>query len=144
MSKARSPRTPVSITMGTRWSAIGSSLRSVTMQPNGCEFNRVGLVSQLLGCTRGAVMDAKARVEKRVVFPVGRREVWAALTRPDELSSWFGIDVVSLELRPAGRIVFRGADGASRRALVEIVDEPARFAFRWLPALAGGRFDRSP
>ena len=89
-------------------------------------------------------MDARARVEKRVVFPVGRREVWAALTRPDELSSWFGIDVVSLELRPAGRIVFRGADGASRRALVEIVDEPARFAFRWLPALAGGRFDRSP
>jgi len=77
-------------------------------------------------------------VEKRVVYPVGREEVWAAITRPEELSRWFGMEVVSLDLRPAGRIVFKDGGGTSRRALVEEVKPPCRFVFRWLPAPAGG------
>lgn len=82
-------------------------------------------------------MNPRAKVERRVVFPVGRPEVWSAITQPRELSRWFGADVVSLDLRPAGRMVVRDADGASRRALIETVDAPRRFAFRWLPAPAG-------
>jgi uncharacterized protein YndB with AHSA1/START domain len=85
-------------------------------------------------------MDRRARVERQAVYPVGREEVWAAITRPQELSRWFGAEVVSLDLRPAGRIVFRDAGGASRRALIETVEAPHRFAFRWLPSpgRAGG------
>jgi uncharacterized protein YndB with AHSA1/START domain len=85
-----------------------------------------------------ALMNPRARVEKRVVYPVGREEVWAALTRPEELSRWFGMEVVSLDLRPAGRIVFQDGSGRSRRALVEEVEPPCRFVFRWLPTPAGG------
>jgi len=73
-------------------------------------------------------MDPKARIEKRAVYPVGRREVWAAITKPEELSRWFGSEVVALDLRPGGRIVFRDGSGESHRALVEIVEAPARFA----------------
>src|SRR5437870_5111647 len=83
-------------------------------------------------------MRSRARVERRVVYPVGREEVWAAITRPEELSRWFGMEVVSLDLRPAGRIVFKDGGGTSRRALVEEVEPPWRFVFRWLPAPAGG------
>ena len=83
-------------------------------------------------------MNPRARVEKRVVYPVGREEVWAAITRPEELSRWFGMEVVSLDLRPAGRIVFRDGGGTSRRALVEEVEPPCRFVFRWMPTPAGG------
>jgi uncharacterized protein YndB with AHSA1/START domain len=83
-------------------------------------------------------MNPRARVEKRVVYPVGREEVWAAITRPEELSRWFGMEVVSLDLRPAGRIVFKDGGGTSRRALVEEVEPPCRFVFRWLPTPAGG------
>ena len=83
-------------------------------------------------------MHPRARVEKRIVYPVGREEVWAAITRPEELSRWFGMEVVSFDLRPAGRMVFRDAGGGSRRALIETVEAPRRFAFRWLPA-PGGR-----
>ncbi len=72
-------------------------------------------------------MNPRARVEKRVVYPVGREEVWAAITRPEELSRWFGMEVVSLDLRPAGRIVFKDGGGTSRRALVEEVEPPCRF-----------------
>src|SRR5437764_1432155 len=83
-------------------------------------------------------MRSRARVEKQVVYPVGREEVWAAITRPEELSGWFGMEVVSLDLRPAGRIVFKDSGGTSRRALVEEVEPPYRFVFRWLPAPVGG------
>ena len=88
-------------------------------------------------------MYTRARVERQAVYPVGREEVWAAITRPQELSRWFGAEVVSLDLRPAGRIVVRDAGGASRRALIETVEAPRRFAFRWLPA-PGARLDCRP
>ena len=92
-------------------------------------------------------MDVRAKVERRVVFPVGVWEVWGALTRRDKLSEWFGEEVVSLDLRPGGRLVFRGAGGQLRRAIVEVVDAPERFAFRWLPAPLppdGGLPSRAP
>jgi uncharacterized protein YndB with AHSA1/START domain len=89
-------------------------------------------------------MDVRTRIEKRAVYSVGRWEVWAALTRPEELSRWFGSEVVSLDLRPGGRIVFRDADGGPHRALIEVVEAPARFAFRWLPAPVRAGSQRSP
>jgi len=88
-------------------------------------------------------MDARTRVERTVIYPVGREEVWAALTQPAELSRWFGMEVVTLELRPAGRIVFRGTEGDRggelHRAMIETVQAPQRLAFRWLPVLAAAR-----
>src|SRR5258708_23307162 len=48
------------------------------------------------------------------------------------------MEVVSLDLRPAGRVVFKDGGGTSRRALVEEVEPPCRFVFRWLPTPAGG------
>ena len=46
-------------------------------------------------------------------------------------------EVVTLELRPAGRIVVRGVGGELRRAMIETVDAPQRLSFRWLPVPAG-------
>lgn len=92
-------------------------------------------------------MDTRAKVERRVVFPVGPWEVWAALTRPEKLSEWFGEEVVTLDLRPGGRLEFRDAGGRLRRAIIEVVDAPERFAFRWLPvrvAPDGGVPERAP
>jgi uncharacterized protein YndB with AHSA1/START domain len=89
------------------------------------------------------LMHPRSRVEKRIVYPVGREEVWAAITRPEELSRWFGMEVVSFDLRPAGRMVFNDAGGTSRRALIEEVKPPLRFAFRWLPS-PGGRSGGDP
>src|SRR5260370_8345890 len=115
------------------------------MQPVGCAY------SATYGLQKEALMSPRARVEKRVVSPVGREEVWAAITRPEELSRWFGMEVVSLDLRPAGRIVFKDGGGRSRRALVEEVKPPCRFVFRWMPTPAGApapdpasRVDSSP
>jgi len=70
--------------------------------------------------------------------PVGREEVWAAITRPEELSRWFGMEVVSLDLRPAGPHRLQGRRRHVAPALVEEVEPPCRFVFRWLPTPAGG------
>jgi uncharacterized protein YndB with AHSA1/START domain len=70
-------------------------------------------------------------VERSIELESGIQEVWAALTRPERLSTWFGADVVEVELRPGGRITFERT-GAAWRGLVEAVEPPRRFAFRWL------------
>jgi uncharacterized protein YndB with AHSA1/START domain len=82
-------------------------------------------------------MDPPRSVQRSLVFPVSREQLWEVLTRPARLAAWFGAAVVELELRPGGRIIFEGLDGSVRRALVQAVDPPRRFAFRWLPIAAG-------
>lgn len=78
-------------------------------------------------------MISEDRAQSTVVIPASRTDVWEAVTEPDRLSEWFGADVVEMDLRPGGRIVFRNPDGTVRRALIEAVEPPARIAFRWLP-----------
>ncbi len=90
--------------------------------------------------------DGSGRVERVVTLPFTRSEVWAALTEPEQLSSWLGL-AIDIELRPGGRVVVTGAGGDRWLGLVERVEEPARLAFRWWPdprdtespGAAGGR-----
>ncbi len=86
------------------------------------------------------------RVERVEVFAVPREQVWRAITQPERLSEWFGATAVELELRPGGRVAFRDAQGLVRRALVEIVEPPARLVFRWLPFIVSsdGCLQRAP
>lgn len=71
------------------------------------------------------------RIERTVVLEAPRDEVWAALTRPERLSSWFG-GRTEIELKPGGRLTVIG-EGWVRRGLVERVEPPSRLTFRWLP-----------
>ena len=71
-----------------------------------------------------------ASVRREIVLPSPREEVWEALTEPERLEEWFANDV-ELDPRPGGEGVFRWDDGSERRALVEVVEEPSRFAFEW-------------
>src|SRR5437867_13436771 len=77
-------------------------------------------------------MMAGHEVERETVLPAPIDEVWAAVTEPEHLSVWLGVEV-ELERRPGGRGTARRYDGATRRIVVEVVDEPRRFAFRWWP-----------
>lgn len=86
-------------------------------------------------------MAERTKVERRMRFPVGCWELWAAITRPEQLSRWFGAEVISVEPRAGGRIVVRDAAGWLHRAVVETVEVPRRFAFRWLPALVDPEAD---
>jgi uncharacterized protein YndB with AHSA1/START domain len=69
------------------------------------------------------------RVTRSVVLPVGRDEVWATLTSPEELSAWLG-EVVELEPEPGGAIVLR-EQGSTRRGMVEAAQLGRILSFRW-------------
>src|SRR4030081_2344438 len=72
---------------------------------------------------------AEYQIEREVVIDAPVEVVWRTITEPDMISQWFA-DRVELELEPGGRGVMVFAD---RRAplVVESVDPPTRFSFRW-------------
>ncbi len=70
-------------------------------------------------------------LERSIEVQSSPEEVWAALTEPERLSIWFGAMAVEVELRPGGRITFQRGS-ALWRGLVEAIEPPRRFAFRWL------------
>lgn len=71
-------------------------------------------------------------VERTVVLDAEPAEVWAALTDPHQLSSWFGA-LVDLDVRPGGTGRFVTDDGEVRDAVVVAVDEPRHVTFQWWP-----------
>src|SRR4051794_33882831 len=74
------------------------------------------------------LMPSKDRIERVVVLPANREDVWDALTQPEHLANWFG-PCEELDLQPGGTALFVGDDGEPRLAVVEVVEPPRRFAF---------------
>jgi uncharacterized protein YndB with AHSA1/START domain len=77
-------------------------------------------------------MSEPTKVERTVDLPAPVSTVWEAVTEEEQLAAWFDADV-ELDVRPGGRGVFRGNDGETRRAAVEVVEPERRLAFRWWP-----------
>lgn len=73
-------------------------------------------------------MEMATSVRREVVLAAPPDEVWEALTEPERLAEWFASDV---EREPDGATRFGWADGESRRAVYEQVEEPRLLAFRW-------------
>jgi uncharacterized protein YndB with AHSA1/START domain len=71
-------------------------------------------------------------MERAVVLPYRPEAVWRAITRSDQLSSWFGAEV-AIDARPGGRATFRWPDGGVRGAVVETIHAPRLLVLRWLP-----------
>jgi len=69
-------------------------------------------------------------IEREIVLPSPREEVWEALTEPERLEDWFANDV-DLDLRPGGGARFRWSNGEERHAVVTEVEPERRLAFEW-------------
>ena len=74
----------------------------------------------------------RERVQRDVVLPAARDDVWDAITRPERLADWFGGDV-DIEPAPRGRVTHRGPDGTRRVGFVLTADRPFRLTFWWCP-----------
>jgi uncharacterized protein YndB with AHSA1/START domain len=86
------------------------------------------------GRGREVAVEVPDSIEREVILPVPPTRVWTALTRPDQLSAWFGT-AATIDLRPGGAVTFTwdgstGPSGAGR-GVIETVEPPKRFAFRW-------------
>src|SRR6202521_1806599 len=69
------------------------------------------------------------QIEREVVIDAPVEVVWRTITEPEQIRQWFA-DRVELELEPGGR----GLMGFEDRAIpvvVEAVEPPTRFSFRW-------------
>jgi uncharacterized protein YndB with AHSA1/START domain len=69
-------------------------------------------------------------IEREIVLPSPREDVWEALTEPERLADWFANDV-DLDLRPGGGAHFRWSNGEERHAVVTEVEPERRLVFEW-------------
>lgn len=77
-------------------------------------------------------MTAGSEIERETLLPASPEEVWESLADPARLSEWFGAGFEGAVV--AGEtLTVDFPDDTQRRALVEIVEEPQRLVFRWLP-----------
>lgn len=85
-------------------------------------------------------MDVPDSIEREVILPAPPARVWTALTRADQLGAWFGTQA-TIDLRPGGEVIFTwdGSTGprGTSRGVIEAVEPPHRFAFRWQANLTG-------
>src|SRR5213594_1243132 len=101
MSNERSPRWVSSTTYGTSWSRMARAPPGGgIVQPLGCESTGPSGDTQPAGCSRRIGGRLNQRVERSVLVPAARAQVWDALTRRELLSEWFEAEVLELELRP--------------------------------------------
>ena len=74
-------------------------------------------------------------IEREIVIDAPADVVWRTITEPDQIAQWFA-DRVELDLQPgrAGALHFVDASSTemiTARLVVETVDPPHRFAYRW-------------
>ena len=74
-------------------------------------------------------------IERELLIEAPVRTVWGVVTDPAQIPSWFA-DKVELDVRPGatGRFFFVDGDTGAEQpvnVLVEVVEEPSRFVYRW-------------
>ena len=82
------------------------------------------------------------RIEREIVVRASLDTAWRALTDPLRVSEWFST-TTEIDLRPGGAAVFDWGPDGRHEAVVEAVEPPRRFAYRWSLA-AGVPFGEGP
>ena len=74
------------------------------------------------------------RIEREVVVAAPRERVWQIITQAEHIGKWFG-DSAEVDLRPGGAIVLRWDKYGTAHGMIEKVDEPHYFSYRWNPGI---------
>ena len=77
------------------------------------------------------------RIEEQVLLPSARARVWRALTSPEELGAWFGVDLAGATIAPGahviGHMTIPNYEHVRFDVLIEEMVPERRFAWRWHP-----------
>jgi len=84
-------------------------------------------------------MEIPDEVRRELEIRAPRARVWAALTEPNQLLQWFPTKRAEIDLRPGGDAILEW-DEATAEAVVDVVEPPGRFVFRWRPEGLGRPF----
>ena len=69
-------------------------------------------------------------IERDVLIDASRERVWEVLTSAGHVAHWFGASA-DIDLRPGGHAQFGWPDQAVFEAVVERVEPPSAFSYRW-------------
>jgi uncharacterized protein YndB with AHSA1/START domain len=69
-------------------------------------------------------------IERDVVIDASRERVWDVLTQARHVECWFGASA-EIDLRPGGQASFGWQEQGVFQAVVERVEPPAVFSYRW-------------
>ena len=69
------------------------------------------------------------RIEREIVIDAPVEVVWRTITEPDQITEWFA-DTVDLEVEPGAR-GYMGFGDQGGAVVVDTVEPPTRFSFRW-------------
>lgn len=75
------------------------------------------------------------QIEREVMIAAPIERVWAVVTQPEHVGTWFGDAGAEIDLRPGGAITIRWKDYGTGYGIVERVEPPHVFA--WRGALIG-------
>jgi uncharacterized protein YndB with AHSA1/START domain len=70
------------------------------------------------------------RIEREIFINAPQNAVWAALTESGHVARWFG-DSAEVDLQPGGKMVFGWTEYGNHHAVVERVEPPSFFSYRW-------------
>ena len=73
---------------------------------------------------------ATDRIEREIFINAPQDRVWAVLTEAGHVAHWFG-DSAEVDLRPGGKMVFGWTEHGNHHAVVERVEPPGFFSYRW-------------
>ncbi|MEP6571753.1 MAG: SRPBCC family protein [Gemmatimonadota bacterium] len=77
------------------------------------------------------------QVEEQVQLPASRARVWRALTSPEELGAWFGVNLTGAKIAPGahvtGHFTIPGHEDVVFDVTIEEMIPERRFAWRWHP-----------
>ena len=70
------------------------------------------------------------RIERELLIDAPVDVVWAIVTQPEHVGSWFS-DSAEIDLRPGGDAILTWDEFGTVRARIEKVEPPHTFSFRW-------------
>jgi uncharacterized protein YndB with AHSA1/START domain len=75
------------------------------------------------------------RIEREVMIAASPERVWAVLTEPEHVGTWFGTgSPAEIDLRPGGLMLLDHGEHGSYSTLIVKVDPPRAFSYRWASA----------
>lgn len=76
------------------------------------------------------------RIEREILIDAPQDVVWAIVTEPEHVGAWFS-DAAEIDLRPGGGVTLTWDEHGTARAVVEKVEPPHAFSFRWARPVEG-------
>ncbi len=76
-------------------------------------------------------MAVADRIEREVLVAAPPERLWEVLTKPEHIDRWFEGMTTQVDLRPGGAMVLASEEFGKIDAVVEKVEPPRLFAYRW-------------